>query len=581
MKERWYLHTKKADFNEIATKFHISPITARVIRNRNVVGEEEIRAYLNPDINQLNSPWLLKDMDTAVELLKIKIHGKNKIRIICDYDVDGICSGYLLLRSLKELGARVDLVVPHRIRDGYGINEKLIKKAHEDGVDTILTCDNGIAAYKEVECAKSLGMTVIITDHHEVPFEEKYGEKIYLIPNADAVIDHKQPDCPYPYKELCGAMVAFQLIFALYDSLGRLPEKFHDLFVYAAIATVCDVVELTGENRIVVQFGLEQMKRIKDVGFNALIDACNLKRDQMDTYRLGFVLGPCLNASGRLDTAKKAVQLLECQDLEKARMLADELRKLNEERKAMNQKYEEMAFEMAKDRKDKVLVLYLPGCHESIAGIVAGRVKERFYKPVLVLTDAEHGLKGSGRSIEAYHMFEEFTKVRSLFTKFGGHAMAAGVSLKKENLETLQRLLNENCNLTEDDLYLKVWIDMQLPFEHITTQLVEELKVIQPCGRGNEKPLFAEKDIKILKLNVWEKVLRLTVENSSYGRIQAVIFHRSKEFLSFLRERFGQEEIDKAIAGRKNNIRFMAAFYPTIHEYQGCQNLQIVIERFC
>lgn len=581
MKEQWYIQTKKADFNGIAAKFHISPITARLIRNRDVVGEEEIRAYLYPDIKQLNSPWLLKDMDIAVELLKIKIHGKNKIRIICDYDVDGICSGYLLYRTLKELQAEVDIVVPHRISDGYGINEKLIQKAYDDGVDTILTCDNGIAAFHQVEFAKSLGMTVIITDHHEVPFEEENGEKVYLVPHADAVINQKQPDCPYPYKELCGTMVAFQLIHALYDSLGYPLLKLHDLLVYAAIATVCDVVDLTGENRMVVRFGLEQMKKIKDVGLNALIDACNLDKEHLGTYHLGFVLGPCLNASGRLDTAKRAISLLQCQDAERAGMLAENMKKLNEERKAMNQEYEKKAFEMAQEMTDRVLVLYLPGCHESIAGIVAGRVKEKFHRPTLVLTDAEHGLKGSGRSIEAYHMFHEFSKVKSLFTKFGGHAMAAGVSLEKENLELLKRKLNENCNLTEDDLYLKVWIDMQLPLEYITTQLVEELNVIQPCGKGNEKPVFAEKDLKILKLDVREKVLSLNVENASHSRIRAVIFNRAGEFLEFLKERFGQEEIDKALAGRKNEIRFMATFYPSVNEYRGCQNLQIVIDRFC
>ena len=584
MNEKWYLQTKKADFEKISQKFNISPITARLIRNRDVVGDENIEKYLNGSIEQLNSPWLMKDMDRAVDILKIKISHESKIRIICDYDVDGICSGFILNHSLQELGAVVDVVVPHRIEDGYGINERLIRQAYDDGVDTILTCDNGIAAISQVEYAKSLGMTVIVTDHHEIVFEEKDGEKHYILPKADAVINHKQKDCDYPFKELCGAMVAYQVVSALFESMGRGQNFVRALLPYAAMATVCDVVELQGENRIVVKAGMEALKANGDIGINALIEACNLNKKNIDAYHFGFVLGPCLNASGRLDTAKKAMELLACTDKEHARELAGKLRKLNEERKEMTEKGTEEAIKIADECSDSVLVIYLKNCHESIAGIIAGRVREKFHKPVLVLTDALDGVKGSGRSIEEYDMYEELSKVKELFTKFGGHKMAAGVSLPKENIEILKKRLNENCNLTEDDLYLKVWIDMQLPLEYVTMNMIEELNLIGPYGKGNEKPLFAEKNLNVDKIKILGKsgnVLRLTIENSNHYKMTAMLFGRVMDFMAFLKEKFGQSEIDKALKGEKNQIEIMAVYYPKVNEYNGNSQIQIVIERFC
>lgn len=584
MNEKWYLQTKKADFEKISQKFNISPITARLIRNRDVVGDENIEKYLNGSIEQLNSPWLMKDMDRAVDILKIKISHESKIRIICDYDVDGICSGFILNHSLQELGAVVDVVVPHRIEDGYGINERLIRQAYDDGVDTILTCDNGIAAISQVEYAKSLGMTVIVTDHHEIVFEEKDGEKHYILPKADAVINHKQKDCDYPFKELCGAMVAYQVVSALFESMGRGQNFVRALLPYAAMATVCDVVELQGENRIVVKAGMEALKANGDIGINALIEACNLNKKNIDAYHFGFVLGPCLNASGRLDTAKKAMELLACTDKEQARELAGKLRKLNEERKEMTEKGTEEAIKIADECSDSVLVIYLKNCHESIAGIIAGRVREKFHKPVLVLTDALDGVKGSGRSIEEYDMYEELSKVKELFTKFGGHKMAAGVSLPKENIEILKKRLNENCNLTEDDLYLKVWIDMQLPLEYVTMNMIEELNLIGPYGKGNEKPLFAEKNLNVDKIKILGKsgnVLRLTIENSNHYKMTAMLFGRVMDFMAFLKEKFGQSEIDKALKGEKNQIEIMAVYYPKVNEYNGNSQIQIVIERFC
>lgn len=584
MKEKWFLQTKRADFNHISEKFHISPVIARIIRNRDVICDEDIYNYLNDDLEKISSPWLFKDMDKAVDILRIKISHESKIRIICDYDVDGITSGYILFRSLKKLGANIDLVVPHRIEDGYGINEKLIKNAYDSGIDTILTCDNGISAYNQVEYAKSLGMNIIITDHHEVPFEETDGKREYIVPNADAVVNHKQADCPYPFKELCGAMVAYQLISALFETEGIGKNELYKLLPYAAIATVCDVVDLKGENRIIVKQGIKKLKDCNDIGINALINACKLDKNNLSSYQFGFVIGPCLNASGRLDTAKRATELLDCIDTQKAEVLAKELVELNAERKDMTNEGAMTAIEMAQDMDDKVLVLYLKDCHESIAGIIAGRVREKYNKPTFVLTDAEQGVKGSGRSIEEYDMYSELTKVKSLLTKFGGHKMAAGISLEEKNIDLLRKMLNENCNLTEEDLYLKVWIDIALPLEYITMDFVNQLEVIKPYGKGNEKPVFAEKNLKIISLQILGKsgnVIKMVVENQNHYRMTAVKFNSAVDFMAFLSEKFGEEEVNKALQGQKNNLEIMATYYPEINEYNGRINLQIIIDRFC
>lgn len=584
MNEKWFLQTKKADFNGIAKKYNISPITARLMRNRDVISEKEINQYLNGTIDEISSPWLFKDMDKAVNILSIKINNENKIRIICDYDVDGICSGYILHTCLKYLGADVDVVVPHRIEDGYGINERLIQQAYDQGVDTIVTCDNGIAAIKQIEYAKKLGMTVVVTDHHEIIFEENNGEKKYILPNADAIVNHKQIDCQYPFKELCGAMVAFQFMRALFENMHVSERFILKLLPYGAMATVCDVVELKGENRIIVKEGLEALKTNNDIGINALINQCKLNKKNLDSYHFGFILGPCLNASGRLDTAKKAMDLLECEDEKHAEVLAESLKKLNDERKDLTEKGTKEAIEKAEQLDDSVLVIYLEHCHESIAGIIAGRVREKYNKPTIVLTDAVEGVKGSGRSIEEYDMYAELTKVKELFTKFGGHKMAAGVSLPKENIDTLRKKLNENCNLTQEDLYLKVWIDMQLPLEYVTMNMIQELSIIKPFGKGNEKPIFAEKHLKINKLQILGKngnVLKLTITNSSSYTMTAMIFSRVIDFMEFLKNKFGQEEINKALVGEKNNIEIMATYYPTINEFNGNSQIQIVIDRFC
>lgn len=584
MTEKWMLQTKKADFGEIAKKFNINPIVARVIRNRDVVGDKEIEEYLTTNIDTLSSPWLFKDMDKAVDILKIKIAGKNKIRIISDYDVDGICSGYILNKALINLGADVDIVVPHRVNDGYGINESLIQDAKDAGVDTIITCDNGIAAKEQVDFAKELGMTVIITDHHEVPFVEENGEKKYVVPNADAVVNHKQATCEYPFKDLCGAMVAYQLMLALYESMGQNQKNLESLLVYGAMATVCDVVPLKGENRTIVKTGLELIKTTKDVGLNALMDACGINKESIGSYHFGFILGPCLNASGRLDTAKRAVDLLNESDSEKALADAKKLKSLNDERKDITEQGAKEAIDMAREMKDRVLVLYLPNCHESVAGIIAGRVKEFFNKPSIVLTDAEDCVKGSGRSIDEYDMFENLSKVKDLFLKFGGHKMAAGLSIEKENIEELRTRLNEKCTLTEEDLMKKIEVDSELPFKFATFGLVNDLKKLEPFGVGNKKPIFAGKNIQINRIKILGKegkAIRLEMTDESGFKMQGIMFNKSKRFMKFLSEKFGQNEIDKAMEGVANEIKLMLLYYPNINEFNGRQYLQLIIESFC
>lgn len=584
MREKWFVQTKRADFNLIAKKFNISPILARIIRNRDIISEEEIDAYLNPQIEKMHSPWLFKDMDKAVDILKIKIYSGDKIRIIADYDADGICSGHILKKALSNLGAQVDIVIPHRVEDGYGISEGMVRKACEDGVDTILTCDNGIAAKEQVDLAKSLGMTVIITDHHEVPFEDIEGERNYIVPNADAVIDHKQEDCSYPFKELCGAMVAYKLMSALYEVMERSQTEIMDLLIYGAIATICDIMEIKGENRIIVKYGLKKLRTNNDIGLNALIEVCGIDKVNISSYHLGFIIGPCLNASGRLDSAKKAIDLLGSKDYNSARIKAEELKKLNDERKQMTGDGAEVAIKIAENITDNVLIIYLPQCHESIAGIIAGRVREKFNKPTIVLTDGENGLKGSGRSIEEYNMYEELTKVKHLLTKFGGHKMAAGLSLNKENLELLKKEINENCNLTEEDLYLKVWIDMQLPLEYVTMDLIKELEMIEPFGKGNESPIFAEKNLKLRKLQVLGKtgnVIKVLLENLQGYRMEGIIFNKSQDFMKLIMDKFGEESVNKAMKGENNPIEIAIAYYPSINKFNGNIKLQLVIEKFC
>lgn len=568
--EKWFLTMKKADFNSIARKYHISPITARLIRNRDVIGDEAIDFYLNGTIADLYDGMLMQDMDKAVEILAEKIDEEKQIRIIGDYDIDGVNATYILQEGLSGLGAHVDTDIPDRIKDGYGLNIDLINRALDDGVDTIITCDNGIAAADEIAYGKKNGLTVIVTDHHEVPYVEMNGEKEYLLPMADAVVDPHRADCGYPFKGLCGAAVAYKLIEALYNVMQRDPEDVDYLMENVAIATVGDVMDLTGENRIFVKQGLEMLKRTKNQGLKALIECTGIDVERLSAYHIGFVLGPCINASGRLDTAKRALELLNAKTRREAVMLAEDLKALNDSRKEMTEKGVEEAVQMIEStslKDDKVLVVYLPDCHESIAGIIAGRIKERYYRPTFVLTKAEEGVKGSGRSIESYDMFAQMCRCRALFTKFGGHKLAAGLSLEEGNVERFRRTINELADLTEEDLQMKVSIDMLLPFPYITEQLIGELQLLEPFGKGNTKPLFAERNLRVISPRIFGKnrnVLKCRLEDASGNQMEAVYFGDVEACLRAMEE--------------KQIMSF--TYYPSVNEYMGRRTLQLTIVNY-
>lgn len=569
--EKWFLTRKGADFQKISQTFHISPILARLIRNRDIVGDEAIELYLNGTIAELYDGILMKDMDVAVAILQEKLKEGKEIRVIGDYDIDGINATYILMEGLKELGGNVSIDIPDRMKDGYGLNQTLIDRACDDEIDTIITCDNGIAATKEIAYAKSLGMTVIVTDHHEVPYEETEEGIRYVLPAADAVVDPKREDCEYPFPNLCGAAVAYKLIETLFNVEGKDVEDIDYLMENVAIATVGDVMDLVGENRIFVKQGLEMLKRTKNLGLKALIECTGIQVERLSAYHIGFVLGPCLNASGRLDTAKRAIELLCAKTKRDADILAGDLKALNDSRKDMTAQAVEEAVELVEHTKlgqDRVLVIYLPKCHESLAGIVAGRVRERYYKPVFVLTEAEDGVKGSGRSIEAYHMYEEMNRCKDLFTKFGGHKLAAGLSLPEENVEEFRRRMNENCRLTEDDLCEKVSIDMQLPLAYVNETLVEELECLEPFGKGNPKPVFAERDVTIHQTRVLGKnrnVLKLLVSDVHGTRMEALYFGDVDQCLETI---------------EKKNGRMNLTYYPDINEYMGRRTPQIIIQNY-
>lgn len=568
--EKWFLTMKKADFQEIAGRFHISPITARLIRNKDLTTMEEIDAYLNGTISDLYDGMLMKDMDRAIEILSEKIREKQKIRVIGDYDIDGINATYILQEGLIRLGAEVDTDIPDRIRDGYGLNRLLIDRAISDGVDTVITCDNGIAAKEEIAYGKKLGLTVVVTDHHEVPFTEVEGEKQYQLPLADAVIDPKRVDCPYPFDGLCGAGVAYKLVEALTEAMGEDSTDLDDLMENVAIATIGDVMDLVDENRIFVRQGLEMLKRTKNLGLRALMTCTNIPKDGISPYHIGFILGPCLNASGRLDTAKRALELLEAKDPAEAAILAEDLKALNDSRKELTEKGTREAMdqiEASELKQDKVLVVYLPECHESIAGIIAGRIREHYSRPTLVLTKAETGVKGSGRSIEAYDMFAELNRCRDLFLKFGGHKMAAGVSLPEENVEILRKRLNENCILSWEDMAERIHIDMKLPFVYINEDLIREFSLLAPFGKGNTRPLFAEKNLRVYYPQIVGKnqnVLKFQVQDPAGNRMEAIYFGEAKKCLEYIQ--------------RKQEMAF--TFYPTINEYNGRRTIQLTVVNY-
>lgn len=575
--EKWVVSAKKADFKEIGKKFGIDQVTARLIRNRDVVGDEAIEEYLNGSLLNLHSPHLLKDCDKAVFILTEKIREQKKIRIMGDYDIDGVCATYILYRGLMRCGANADAEIPDRIKDGYGLNDQLITLAEEDGVDTILTCDNGISAVDQVEHARKKGMTVIITDHHELSQE---------LPGAHAIVNPKQEDCSYPFKGLCGAAVALKVISSLYESMGISDSEWEELITFAAIATVGDVMDLRGENRILVREGLLRIPESDNYGLKALIQVNNLDPEKISSYHIGFVLGPCINASGRLDTAKKALKLFLSRSEQEAMELASELKGLNDERKEMTLKGVARAvekIECSSLKEDKVLVVYLPECHESLAGIIAGRLRERYYKPVFVLTRGEEGVKGSGRSIEAYHMFQEMEKCRELFVKFGGHPMAAGLSIREEMVEKLRNRLNRQTTLTEEDLTPKITIDIAMPIDYISEHLIEELEYLEPFGKGNQKPVFAEKGLEVLSGRILGKnknVLKFQVKNRAGAVLDAMYFGDTQQFLEDIRKKFGPSEVEKMFQGRKNKVSLTVTYYPSVNVFRDARTLQIVIQNY-
>lgn len=582
--DKWLIRTKKADFTSIGKKYGISPILSRIIRNRNIVSDDEINTYLNGTIEDMHSPWKLKDIDKAVNTISVKILQKCRIRVISDYDIDGICSGYILGRALTRLGAYWDIVVPDRVKDGYGINENLIEAAYNDNIDTIITCDNGISAYNQVEYANNLGLTVIITDHHEIPFEIEDGEKKYIIPNAAAVVNPKQADCQYEFKELCGAGVAYKLIEALYDNAGISRREAMPLLEFVAIATIGDVVKLQGENRIITKYGLKLLHNTNNLGLKALINANNLNVYEINSYHIGFILGPCLNASGRLDTAKKAIRLLNADSVDVAETLAEELKELNDSRKSMTADGVKKAMDLVDDyNDDKVLVIYLVECHESLAGIIAGRVRESVNKPTFILTKSGDMVKGSGRSVDGYNMYEELGRCHTYLYKYGGHAMAAGISLKEENVELFRKEINEKCTLTEEDLTRKVWMDMELPYNYITSELISQFELLEPFGMGNEKPVFGERNVRIKKLTILGSkgnAVKLDTYNRDNYRMPAYYFGDIQQFLLYLTDKYGTEEVMKAQGGAANNIKLSITYYPGINVFRDVAELRVVINKY-
>ena len=569
--EKWVVTAKKADFQGIGRKYGIDPVIARIIRNRDITGDEAIEEYLNGTLADIPSWKLLKDIDKAVEIISGKIDAGTKMRIIGDYDIDGVTATYILLKGFKRLGANVDTYIPDRVADGYGIHDHLIKKAMEDGIDTIVTCDNGISASSQITYAKELGMTVVVTDHHEVPFTDTEEGRTYILPPADAIINPKQADCTYPNKNICGAVVAMKLVFALYEKY-RLPEEEKEDFLEpAAIATVGDIMDLQGENRILVKEGLARLPFTKNKGLKALIRAIGLEDQKITSYDIGFRLGPCINASGRLDTAMRSLALLQSEDEEEAAKLAGDLKALNDSRKALTEKGTEKAYKLIESsnlKNDRVMVVFLPECHESLAGIIAGRIREKYHKPTFVLTRGEKSLKGSGRSTENYSMYEELVKCDSLLVQYGGHPMAAGLSIEEENVEKLRQTLNDNCTLTEEDMIPKIVIDVPMPISYINEELVEQLSILEPFGKGNTKPLFAQKNLRVLKVEIYGKTqntVKLQLRDPSGAVMDGLYWGEAKEFADFAR----------------SHETISVTYYPRINSYMGRESLQIVIQNYC
>ena len=586
--EKWIVRTKRADFDKIAQKFQIDPVTARIIRNRDVIGDDQIQKYLYGGWKDLYDPHLLHQGEDAAKLLADLIRAEKKIRVIGDYDIDGVTSTYILRRGIERCNGLADHVIPHRIVDGYGVNEQLITQAHQDGVDVIVTCDNGISAFGALQLAKEYGMTVIVTDHHEVPFSyQEDGSKEVLRSEADAIVNPKQPECEYPFKGLCGAAVAFKFVQLLYMQFQLSIEETKEYLPYVAIGTIGDVMELVDENRIFVKLGLSMLQEGADVSLMALIRQCKLEPQDVNVYKIGFVIGPCMNASGRLDTAETTLELLLTKTEARATLLAAKLVELNEERKNLTEHFLNKAIEEIDIHgwdQDKVMVVYLPDCHESIAGIIAGRLRERYFRPAIVLTKGEEFVKGSGRSIEGYSMFDEMVKVSDLFLKFGGHPLAAGCSLLEENVDLLREKLNQLCTLTKDDFVSKVYIDLPMPMDYVTKELIEEFKILEPIGNGNKMPLFAQKDVIVQKATVIGKnqnTIKFELLTPNQNAVVGILFKGVDQFFQHIKEQYGEEELRLLKSGKSKNVKLSFTFYPMINYYNGNTTIQMNIQNYC
>lgn len=588
-KERWRLYAKKADFAAISKAYGINQVTARIMRNRGVETKEEIESYLKGDLDYLSDPALMKDADKAASLLEAAIANNELIAISSDFDNDGIFSGLLLKEAIIELGGRAAIFTPNRVMEGYGVNSRIVEEANAKGASVLLTCDNGIAAFEAIEEAKKLGMTVIVTDHHEVPFDEHDGKKIYLLPKADAVVDPKQEDCAYPFKSLCGTGVAYQLMTLLFRRMKRTMSHQEIFLQYTAIATVADVMELVGENRILVRKGLSYLNHTNHIGLRALMEVCGISPEQVRAYHIGFILGPCFNAAGRLDTIVHALALLESKEYDQALALAGELWAMNEERKELTRVGTERAVELIEHatwKDEHVYLVYIKDCHESVAGIIAGRLRERYYRPVLVFTDAseEGQIKASGRSIDDYDMFTELSAFRNLFLRFGGHKMAAGLTMEKKNLEILRDGLNARCTLTQTQLMPLVMIDAAMPLGYISEEVIADLEKLEPFGRANEKPLFAQQHLSVLRLSRIGKnrnVVKMSVMGPEGIIMDALYFGDTDVFFDFLEEEYGRDNVAAALRGMRNTIDIGVTYYPQINEFQGKRSLQIVIQNYC
>lgn len=581
--EKWLLRNRKVDLKAMSDKYKISQLLCKLMVNRDITDDNIINSYINPVYENLHSPKTMKDIALAVDIIKRKIQENKKIRIIGDYDVDGIISVFILYTALKECGANVDYEIPDRIKDGYGINENIVKTAYDEDVDTIITCDNGISAIDQIQYAKNLGLTVIVTDHHDVPFVEENGVRTFISSQADAIINPKQIECEYEFKSICGAGVAFKLMEVLYEELGMNKEECYKLIEFVAIATVCDVVDLIDENRIFVKNGLNMLNNTTNIGIKALKKASGLEDKEITAYHLGFVIGPCLNASGRLDSAKKGLELLLMENYEEAENLAQEIVDLNDARKKMTKEGVDRAINIIDSTEianDKILVVYIPDIHESLAGIVAGRIKEKYNKPTIILTKSEEGVKGSARSIEEYNMFEGLLACKELLDKFGGHPMAAGLSLQEDKVDELRKELNNKCKLTDEDLTRKIMIDASLPLEYLNINLIKELDVLEPFGKGNAKPVFGVRDVKVTKAMLLGKdknILKLRLLTNNNLTIDAMIFNDLENFENKVIEKYGNEGLDNLYNKFNNNISMDFTFYPSINEWNGNKSIQIIV----